>query len=205
MNNDATRFWLVRHGQIPANLTAHWHGSTDSHLTAEGRRQVERVARWFAASEHPIEAVYSSPLTRTRDTAEGIARAIDRSVEPLPGLREYGLGEWEGLHYKELSEERRLLERMREDPYWAPPGGESLQGVLDRMLDAFQGTANRHPGQQVLMVSHGAAMAIMLAHMLETEAMSWHAYHLNNCSITEFWLHPEPGLGLFNHTEHLSD
>lgn len=205
MHADATRFWLVRHGQIEANITAHWHGSTDSPLTAEGRRQVERAARWFASESPPISAVYSSPLTRTRDTAEGIARALGHQVNPLPGLREYCLGEWEGVHYKELSEERQLLERMRADPHWAPPGGESLQGVLERMLDAFHATASRHPGEQVLMVGHGAAMAVMLAHLLEADAIGWHSYHLHNCSVSEFWLHPEPGLGRFNQVDHLHD
>lgn len=204
MHEDATRFWVVRHGQIAANVSYHWHGSTDSALTDTGRRQVARVADWFAGSGPPLAAAYSSPLQRTRDTATGIATRLGLEVTPLPGLREYCLGEWEGVHFQELNEERRLLERMRE-PRWAPPGGESIEGVLERMLDAFHQVAEKHPGEEVLMVGHGAATAVMLAHLLQQDALGWHSYHLRNCSVSEFWLHPEPGLGLFNHTDHLDD
>lgn len=200
----ATRFWLVRHGQIDANVSYHWHGSTDSPLTETGRRQVQRVAEWFATRQRPPAAVYSSPLIRTRDTATAIATRLGLDVNPLSGLREYALGEWEGLHFEELNGERRLLDRMR-DPHWAPPGGESLHGVLQRMLDAFDQVAGRHPGEEVLMVGHGAATAVLLAHVLQQDALGWHTYHLRNCSVSEFWLHPEPGLGLFNHIDHLDD
>lgn len=204
MHEDATRFWVVRHGQIAANVSFHWHGSTDSPLTSTGRRQVERVAAWFEETRRPLRAIYSSPLMRTRDTAAGIAGRLGLDVAPLPGLREYCLGEWEGLHYQELNEERRLVDRMR-DARWAPPGGESLEGVLTRMLDAFQQVAQRHPGEEVLMVGHGAATAVMLAHLLQNDPLGWHTYHLRNCSVSELWLHPEPGTGLFNHTDHLDD
>ncbi|TVS17666.1 MAG: histidine phosphatase family protein [Gammaproteobacteria bacterium] len=204
MHDDATRFWVVRHGQIAANVTAHWHGSTDSPLTETGRRQVERVAAWFEASRPPLRAVYSSPLARTRDTATGIATRLGLDVQPLPGLREYCLGEWEGTHYQALNEKHGMLERMR-DPHWAPPGGESIHGVLERMLESFHQVANDHRGEEVLMVGHGAATGIMLAHLLQQDALGWHTYHLKNCSVSEFWLHPEPGLGLFNHVDHLED
>lgn len=204
MHEDATRFWVVRHGQIAANVSYHWHGSTDSPLTETGRRQVEQVATWFEGNGRSLAAAYSSPLTRTRDTATGIASRFGLKVDPLPGLREYCLGEWEGVHFQELNEERQLLERMS-DRHWAPPGGESIHGVLERMLEAFHQVAERHPGEEVLMVGHGAATAVMLAHLLQQDALGWHSYHLRNCSVSEFWLHPEPGLGLFNHIDHLQD
>ena len=204
MPKDATRFWVVRHGQIAANISAHWHGSTDSPLTEEGHRQVARVAARFRSAHPEVSAVYSSPLSRTHAPASGIADALGLDVRPLPGLREYCLGDWEGTHYKVLSEERNLLQQMS-DRQWAPPGGESLQGVLDRMLDAFHGVAADHPGEQVLMVGHGAATAVMLSHLLAQDALGWHGYHIGNCSVSEFWLHPEPRLGLFNCITHLNN
>jgi len=204
MHKDATRFWVVRHGQIEANISAHWHGSTDSPLTDEGHRQVARVAARFKSAHAEVRAVYSSPLSRTHATASGIAGALGLDVRPLAGLREYCLGDWEGTPFKVLSEERNLFRQMS-NRQWAPPNGESLQGVLDRMLDAFHGVATDHPGEEVLMVGHGAATAVMLAHLLEQDALGWHSYHINNCSVSEFWLHPEPRLGLFNDVEHLDN
>jgi probable phosphoglycerate mutase len=198
-----TRFWLVRHGQIAANLSAHWHGWTDSPLTDTGRAQVERVAGWFADAEHPVTAIYTSPLQRTRHTAEGIAGALALAVEPLDDLREYGIGELEGTHYRTLVDEHGFFERIRSDRDWAPPGGESLGRVLERMQSAFRRLAADHPGEDVVVVSHGAALALTISELLHAEPLGWGDYHVSNCSVSEFWLEPEPGVGLFNHTDHL--
>lgn len=205
MTDRPTRFWLVRHGQIEANLTAHWHGWTDSPLTEVGRAQVERVARWFAAAGHAIGALYTSPLQRTHDTARGIGAAIGLEPRPLFDLREYGIGELEGTHFPELRDRHGFFDRIREDPHWAPPGGESLHGVVSRMQDTFGDLARRHRGEDVIVVSHGAAMALTIARLLDTDPLAWGNYHVSNCSVSEFWLEPTPGIGLFNHTGHLDD
>ena len=58
-----TRLWLVRHGQIQANVDGRWHGSTDSPLTAAGQAQVAATGAWFKAQARPITAVYASPCS----------------------------------------------------------------------------------------------------------------------------------------------
>jgi probable phosphoglycerate mutase len=203
MSEARTRIWLVRHGQIAANITAHWHGWTDSPLTDLGRAQVERVAGWFADAAHPVRAIYTSPLQRTHDTARGIAGSLGLEAEPVTNLREYGIGELEGTHYRDLVERVGFFDRIRQDPHWAPEGGESLHGVVRRMCDTFEDIAARHAGEDVVVVSHGAAMALTIAHLLHADPLAWDNYHVGNCSVSEFWLKPEPGVGLFNHTEHL--
>lgn len=199
----STRFLLVRHGQIAANLTAHWHGWTDSPLTDVGRRQVDAVADWFVDARHPVSAIYTSPLQRTKHTAEGIGAALGIDVEPVTELREYGIGELEGTHYRTLVDEHGFFERIRADRDWAPQGGESLGGVVGRMHDTFVRLAAAHPGEDVVVVSHGAALALTISHLLHADPLGWGDYHVSNCSVSEFWLDPTPAVGLFNHTQHL--
>lgn len=203
MSEARTRIWLVRHGQIAANITAHWHGWTDSPLTDLGRTQVQRVARWFGDAAHPVRAIYTSPLQRTHDTARGIGAALALEPTPVTELREYGIGELEGTHYRELTERVGFFERIRADHHWAPPGGESLHDVITRMHGTFTDIAARHPGEDVVVVSHGAALALTIAHLLHADPLAWGNYHVGNCSVSEFWLEPEPGVGLFNQTHHL--
>lgn len=199
----STRLWLVRHGQIAANVSAHWHGSTDSPLTDAGEQQAARVADWFAQSGHPVGAIYTSPLGRTRATAEAIARALDLEPHPESSLREYGIGVLEGTHYRELHEHHRFFDRIREDPGYAPEGGESLAAVLERMQRALHDIAAAHRGEDVIVVGHGAATGLTLAHLLEADPLAWWRYQIRNCSVSELYLEPEPRLGLFNHTAHL--
>jgi probable phosphoglycerate mutase len=198
-----TRLWLVRHGQIEANRTAHWHGWTDSPLTDEGRRQVERTAAWFRSAAHPVTTIYTSPLQRTHDTARGIGRALGLEPQPVTELREYGIGVLEGTHYRTLADEHRFFEWIREDRHWAPEGGESLHAVVERMGASLADFVRRHPGEDVVVVSHGAVMALTVAHLLHADPLAWGDYHVHNCAVSELWLEPEPGLGLFNHTAHL--
>src|SRR5262249_48885585 len=119
---------LIRHGQIRANAESRWHGATDSPLTRSGRRQAARVAR-FLRSRHAIDALYSSPLARCRSTAAAIGAALDRAVVVDDDLREYGIGEWEDLPYRQLAEEHGFFKRISDDPDYAPLGGDSLNAV----------------------------------------------------------------------------
>jgi broad specificity phosphatase PhoE len=198
-----TRLWLVRHGQIAANVEGRWHGWTDSPLTDTGRRQVERVADWFRAAAHPVRAIYTSPLQRTHDTARGIGQALGLEPEPVRDLREYGIGDLEDTPFRELVDRLGFFERIRKDRHWAPSGGESLHGVVTRMQATLIALADRHPGEDVVVVSHGAAMALAIAQFMDADAQAWGNYHVSNCSVSELWLHPEPALGLFDHKDHL--
>ena len=199
----STRLWLVRHGRIEANVSGHWHGSTDSPLDAVGRQQVEAVGRWFAGSGLKIEAIYSSPLQRTRHTAEAIGRALELDIKAHEDLREYGIGTLEGTPYPELMIPGGFMEQMRNDPHWSPQDGESLNGVVDRMRSATRAIADAHPSREVVVVSHGAAMGLLLGALLHDDPLAWRNYHVANCSVSELRLEPEPSLGRFNATEHL--
>jgi len=87
---------------------------------------------------------------------------------------------------------------------FAPPGGESLRQVAQRMVPALQEIHDRHPDEdQILLVSHGAALAVALGSLLEQNPANWTNYHFANCSLTELVLSPAPYVNFFNSTRHL--
>lgn len=195
---------LLRHGQIRANKLGHWHGSTDSPLTRHGRRQARRTAMHVGEHFVPVEAIYSSPLQRCRHTAEAIALATGLEVQVHDDLREYAIGDWEGMPFRELQERHRFVQIAREDQDFAPPGGESLRQVAERMVAAVNEIHTRHaPDARVLVVGHGAALAVALGSLLDRDPARWTDYPFANCSLTELVLSPAPYVNFFNATHHL--
>ncbi len=195
---------LIRHGQIGANVSRRWHGATDSPLTTTGRRQIARLARRIAGQWGDIEAIYSSPLQRCRHTAEAIAVRLGRQIILEDDLREYGIGEFEDCPFDALHTQHDFYRRIRENADYAPRGGDSLNGVAMRVVAALKrihaGHADTKP---IAVVSHGAAMAIALATLVDHDPRHWTNYHFNNCSVTELQLEPEPIVAAFNCTIHL--
>jgi len=194
---------LIRHGQIRANQTGRWHGAIDSPLTPSGRRQVARLARHLKHTFPELEAVYSSPLRRCRDTAIEVAQLFQRTVITDDDLREYAIGELEGTPFRTLHTEHRFFERIH-DAEFRPPGGESVRAVAERVVQALRRIHDAHrDARHTAIVGHGAAFAIALAHLLDADPTRWTNYSISNASITELTLDPEPLIPSFNRIEHL--
>jgi broad specificity phosphatase PhoE len=192
---------VVRHGETSANLEGVWHGSTDTPLTPRGHSQAELVAARLALECADAVAIYASGLRRARDTADPIARALGLEVCTDEGLREFDLGSWEGRTYRELHERHRLWDHMRDDPHYAPHGGESPLRVAERITGALRRIAGRHPGARVVVVSHGGALSLAFGLLLDGDYSRWRRV-MDNCGITELSLEPL-ALLRFNDTAHL--
>lgn len=199
-----TSLLLLRHGQIRANRAGRWHGSTNSPLTWRGRRQARRTARHLAATHQPVAAIYASPLDRCLRTAELAGQQLGLEPVALPELREYALGDWEDMPFRELATRHDFFDRVAQDPHFAPPGGESLQAVAERMVAALEEIHATHQGdERVLIVGHGAALGVALGSLLSGDPTRWVDYQVANCSLTELVLSPTPYVNFFNSTQHL--
>ncbi|MCZ6711754.1 MAG: histidine phosphatase family protein [Gammaproteobacteria bacterium] len=195
---------LLRHGQILANAQGRWHGSTDSTLTWRGRRQARRTARHLASRHPEITAIYTSPLQRCLRTAESIGKRLGIEVEVREDLREYAIGEWENLSFRDLAEQHDFVNKASSDAKFAPPGGESLSEVAMRIVPVLHAIHGSHPNDsKALLVGHGASIAIALATIIDNDPALWTSYHLANCSLTELVLSPSPYVNFFNSTQHL--
>lgn len=163
----ATELLLVRHGASePARADRPFplcDGHGDPALAPEGERQAELVCARLAAVG--FDAVYVTTLRRTAQTAAPLLRAhgIEATVEP--GLREVGLGEWEGGLFRiKVAENGELAQRMwREERYDVIPGAEPATAFADRVRDAVTRLAAAHPGQRVVVFTHGGVIGQILA------------------------------------------
>ena len=91
---------LIRHGETASNIKGTHLGTTDVPLNERGKRQALALQRVFAKEE--ISAVYTSPLSRAKDTAEAIAKKHDTFVEPVMDLIERNYGIWEDMTIDEI-------------------------------------------------------------------------------------------------------
>lgn len=156
-----TRLLLIRHGETDWNREGRYQGQSDVPLNATGREQAWHLAEALRGT--PLAAIYSSDLRRARETANCLARATGAPLHLDRRLREIGLGEWEGQLFSDIQRlYPDLVRQRREDPLrFAPPGGESLTDLIDRLLSAVRDITALHAREEVALVSHGFALAVI--------------------------------------------
>jgi broad specificity phosphatase PhoE len=138
-----TTLLLVRHGETDWNADGRLQGHTDRPLSDYGRRQARELAGELEDEE--LEAIYSSDLTRARETAEIVGERLGLPVALYPDLREKDWGTWEGL----TAVERDRVEFV----------GETTEAHQERILRALRRISQRHSGGgRVLVVTHGGSM-----------------------------------------------
>jgi broad specificity phosphatase PhoE len=168
-----TRILLVRHGATVLTAEDRFAGSTDVPLGDQGRHQASQLSVRLA--DEPIAAVYSSPLARTRETAQLLAAPHRLPVRLSPGLREIDHGHWEGLTRLEAAtrypDEYTAWEAR--PLHAAPARGENGLAVLTRARDAFDRIVRTHPGEHVLVVSHKATIRLLVADLLGLDANAY--------------------------------
>jgi broad specificity phosphatase PhoE len=166
MKSTGTRVFMVRHGATVLSAEDRFAGATDVALSDEGREQTRRLAERLSSEK--ISAVFASPLGRTVETAQILAKPHKLEVQTRDGLREISHGRWEQLTRREVEE--RFPEEAAEwekDPYtFAPVGGESGLAVTARALPVLIELVRKHPAQNILVVSHKATIRLLLSSLL---------------------------------------
>ena len=156
------RLILARHGETDWNKQGRILGISDLELNETGRWQAAKIAE--ALKNEAVEAIYSSPLKRARDTADTIAHFHDVDVVTLSGLRELDAGEVDGLTYEEMSRYYGdFLEKWIEDcTSVRPPGGCSLPELQDQVWQAIQFIVDKHkrPSPESGMSEKGIVVAV---------------------------------------------
>ena len=160
-----TTLLLIRHGQTDWNLEGRYQGHSDVPLNATGLQQAHQVASQLGFTRP--DAIFSSDLTRTHDTAAIIGKALRLPIHLDSRLREINQGIWEGMLYEDIKREySELVERRRNDPLSvAAPGGETVGEVRERMLAAVADIAQGYAMGSVVVVSHGLALALVKAYV----------------------------------------
>jgi len=143
---------LLRHGE-PAVLGRLNGRLPGVGLSAQGRTEIATQAGRLAGEK--IEAIYASPMQRTRETAEILAEHLALPVQYREDVIEIDYGEWTGLTFDEIRQDERWQMWARSRSIAAVPGGESWRGVQDRVVHALFDLRRLHPDDCVVVVSHG--------------------------------------------------
>jgi broad specificity phosphatase PhoE len=154
-----TIFYLVRHGE-PAVFGRINGRLAGVGLSPKGRAEIEAVAERLAGEG--IEAIYASPLDRTRETGEILASRLGLPVALRDDLIELDFGEWTGLTFDQVRADKRWLPWQNCRSVAAIPGGESWRQVQDRAVGALFALRRTHPERSVALASHGDVIRAVL-------------------------------------------
>lgn len=202
---DATRLIVVRHGETAWNVDTRIQGHLDIPLNATGLWQARQLGDALAGEA--ISAIYTSDLLRARKTAQAVADATGAALVDEPGLRERAFGSFQGRTFAEIEAEHpEQARRWRQrDPDYAPDGGESLRVLRERVIDTTHRLAARHPGELVLLVTHGGVLDVLYRAATRQDIQAPRTWQLGNAAINRLlWTHGH-GLSLVGwaDTQHL--
>jgi len=194
---------LGRHGATPYSLEKRFSGSggADPALAPIGEQQAEALAREIAA-RGGVDAIVSSPLLRTLQTAERVAHATGAAIDIEPGIAECAFGEWDGFTFAEVNERWPVeLAAWLASTDVAPPGGESFAECRDRVDRARRDLLTRHAGQRVAVISHVTPIKLMTGICVDAPLTSLYRMELAPCSLTTIAWFADGNSSLFGFAE----
>ena len=156
---------LCRHGLTQTTGAVLPGRAPGLHLSDEGRRQAEALARRLGALRR-VAAVYASPLERARETALPVARALGLALRIERGLLECDFGEWTGQKLARLTRRSEWQVVQRHPSGFRFPGGESFVEMQARVVATLQRLVERHHGRSVVAVFHADPIKAAVAHAL---------------------------------------
>ncbi len=156
-------FYMFRHGETDGNVKNIVQGAgIDMPLNAHGREQAEKLRDIFADLDYSV--IYSSKMSRAKETAEIVASAKKAEVIPLAGLEEIHFGDAEGMLSDEAHEKYKDIFKVIRDishpdfKYAKLPNAESVEETLNRAYKALDYIKKIHEEERAVVASHGGLM-----------------------------------------------
>lgn len=194
--------WLVRHGLTDWNSEKRYQGQNQTPLNELGRAQARALGQKLATIQPAV--VFSSDLPRALETAR---IAIRGPIVSDARLREPDYGQFQGCTYGEMEAlTPTVYRRWQADRSVPPPDGEPVTAVLERIRDFVAQLRSTYPQQQVIAVSHGELIALMLAELSGCDPAQFRQFTPDNASVTTVRLERETArIEIFNDTSHLEN
>ena len=157
-----TTIYLIRHAESIANESGLYGGTTDYPLSKRGLAQAEALATRLSGIE--FDAIYSSPLTRAKQTITPLAKNLGKEIIEEPNLKEIFVGEWEGIMWSELEIKYPKETRFIRETEWhtGMKGQEETDIVAKRMLEVITRISKENPGKTIVATSHIQAIRAFL-------------------------------------------
>lgn len=202
-----TRFYLVRHGQTYWNQENRMQGQFETDLTPLGVNQAKALGKHL--QEIPFDQVYSSPLRRALETTKNILGERQIPTQKEDALKEILMGDWQGILIDDLKKE--YPEEI--DLFWNHPEKyrretcETYEEVRIRAAQFMERVAAEHPGENILVVTHGALLKTLYTY-LKYQQISDIAYAVHPLSTAVAIVEKRDGVWnvvSWNDTAHLAE
>ena len=199
-----TKVYLVRHGQTEWNKKLTFRGKIDIPLNEMGHREAEAISE--ALKDKNIEVIYTSPLRRSIETTEPIAKLFHLEIVPIEGLIDISYGDWEGLTFNEVkkrySDQYKKWEKRPDLVRF--PNGETLNEVRDRSFRAFKNIVKENPGKSILITPHRVINKVLICSILGlSNSHFWEIKQDTGCINLIEYSNERFTLSLMNDTCHL--
>lgn len=184
-----TRIVLVRHGETVHSVAGRFAGQQDVALTDRGRDQAVAVAQRLG--EFRRVPIWTSPLSRCRDTAAPIAARTGGAVTVVDALTDGRLGDWAGLTPEQIAARWPAdFAAWRSDVEAAPAGGESYADVRRRAAPVLAEVVRRHPGGTIVLVTHAVVVKMMVIHALDVPSKAVYRLRVDPASLSMITVGP---------------
>ena len=192
-----TTLVLVRHGATELTASKRFSGglaSSNPGLTDEGRAQVREVAEWLAPLGEAVDAVVTSPVRRTRESAEILAERLGVDLVEETDFAEMEFGTWDGMTFSEVRDQRpEEIEAWLGSLDVAAGGGESFRELEKRVLDGLSRVLERYAGKTVIVVSHVTPIKTLVAHAIDAPLAALFRMELSTASVSVVAFVGRPG------------
>ena len=198
------RLLLIRHAATAWTAQGRFQGQSDIPLSAHGWRQVTALAQRLMAET--LHMLYASDLQRAWETAQAIAAPHALPVHAEPRLREMAFGYWEGLTYAEIQQKdaQNLAAWERDQLHRAPPGGETLLHMTERIRATYVGMLAAGQDKTVGLVAHGGPLQLLLCLALGLPPLAYWQFAVSPASLSELCVYEQGAiLTRLNDTHHL--
>ncbi len=169
--------YLVRHGQTLWNKEHRLQGWNDEGLSDLGKKQAKKLASYFRNLK--IDYIYVSDLIRAVHTAHPINAELKSRITMFKKLREMNIGVWEGLTLEEIKENYEA-----DFSVFNPEDGETIQEFEKRVLEAFEQIKTKHIDQDILIVTHGGFIQVLLSSLAGEGFDNYEQNKVSNASVT---------------------
>lgn len=195
---------LVRHGETDWNREQRFQGQANQGLNVTGHRQAAALAEGLRAAA--ADVVVASDLRRAQETAYPIASVFGLSVQLESRVREVAFGAWEGLTYSDVQQQfpGGLSAWQKDALHVAPPRGETLMQVNERVQAALSNLTDQYRHQTVVLITHGGPIRLLLCLVLGLAPQAHWRFALDLASLSVLQLYDEDVmLTSLNDTHHL--
>lgn len=177
-----TTIYLIRHGKSLANKKGVFAGRTEDHLIPEGRSQVEKLAKELKGRK--IKKIYSSPVTRARESADIISSILQTPVIHNENLSDIRIPDWEGRFKKDLMKDKACgYHKWKDAPdQFFPHNGEGLRDLQKRASRFIINLFQQHTGEEIAVVTHLAVARCIVLTFSGRELSNYREIEISNSS-----------------------